>query len=283
MYEEIIYEVEDPVATVTFNRPDRLNALTARTQVEFKHALVRAERDERAVGIVVTGAGRAFSAGADMQALSQIAEAGEIGRDESLAALESETRDREVDPELRITWSIIPSIRKPVIAAINGPVAGMSFAIASLCDLRFASDAAVFTTSFSQRGLVAEHGLSWTLSRLVGPSKALDLLWTARKFGAEEAERMGFVDRVLPADELLPAARDYITGLARSCSPTSIMVMKRQVYLHMVRTLSDAMDESNRLMAESLSRPDFREGVASFMEKRSPNFERVKTDQHSSR
>lgn len=278
MYEEIIYEVDDPVATITFNRPDRLNALTARTQVEFKHALVQAEKDERVVGIVVTGAGRAFSAGADMQALSQIAEAGAIGRDESLVVLESETRDRDVDPELRVTWSIIPSIGKPVIAAINGPVAGMSFAIASLCDLRFASESAVFTTSFSQRGLVAEHGLSWTLSRLVGPSKALDLLWTARKFGADEAEKMGFVDRVLAADALLPTVRGYIADLSKNCSPTSIMVMKRQVYLHMVRTLSDAMDESNRLMAESLGRPDFREGVASFMEKRPPNFERVKTD-----
>lgn len=277
MYEEVMYEVDDPVATITFNRPDRLNALTARTQVEFKHALVQAEKDERVVGIIVTGAGRAFSAGADMQALSQIAQAGEMVNDETLAELEADTRGRDIDPEMRVTWSIIPSIRKPVIAAINGPVAGMSFAIASLCDLRFASAEAVFTTSFSQRGLVAEHGLSWTLARLVGPSRALDLLWTARKFGAEEAERIGFVDRVLPAGDLLSAARDYIVELAKNSSPTSIMVMKRQVYLHMVRTLSDAMDESNRLMAESLGRPDFREGVASFLEKRPPDFDRVKT------
>ena len=275
MYEEIIYEVDDPVATITFNRPDRLNALTARTQIELRHALVQAERDERAVGIVITGAGRAFSAGADMQALSQIAEGSEIGRDEGLAALEKETRGRDVDPELKVTWSIIPSIRKPVIAAINGPVAGMSFAIASLCDLRFAAESAVFTTSFSQRGLVAEHGISWALPRIVGPSKALDLLWTARKFSAEEAERIGFVDRVLPDGELLQAARDYIGDLAERCSPASIMAMKRQVYLHLMRPLNEAMDESNRLMAESLARPDFREGVASFLEKRPPQFSRV--------
>lgn len=276
MYQEIVYEVDDPVATITFNRPERLNALTARTQVEFRHALVQAEKDESVVGIIVTGAGRAFSAGADMQALSEIAEAGEIGRDESLAGLEAETRDRDVDPELKVTWSIIPSIRKPVIAAINGPVAGMSFAIASLCDLRFAAEGAVFTTSFSQRGLVAEHGLSWSLPRIVGPSKALDLLWSARKFDAAEAERIGFVDRVLPPEGLLTAARDYIVELSQRCSPTSIAVMKRQIYLHLMRPLHEAMDESNRLMAESLSRPDFREGVASFLEKRPPNFERVR-------
>lgn len=277
MYEEVLYDVVDPVATITLNRPERLNALTARTQVELKHALIRAEGDERVVGIVLTGAGRAFSAGADMQALSQIADAQRMERDESLAALEAETRAREVDPEFKITWSFIPSIRKPVIAAINGPVAGMSFAIASLCDLRFAAEGAVFTTSFSQRGLVAEHGISWTLSRLVGPSRALDLLWTARKFDATEAEHIGFVDRVFPPDELLPATRDYIVELAARCSPTSIMEMKRQVYLHMMRPLNEAMDESNRLMAESLARPDFKEGVASFLEKRPPNFARIKT------
>lgn len=275
MYDEIIYETSDPVATITFNRPDRLNALTPRTQAEFKHALVQAERDERIVGIIVTGAGRAFSAGADMQALNQVAQGGSMDQDESLARLEDETK-RPVDPEFRITWGIIPSIRKPVIAAINGPVAGMSFAIASLCDLRFAAEGAVFTTSFSQRGLVAEHGLSWSLPRIVGPSKALDLLWSARKFDAAEAERIGFVDRVLPPDQLLTAAREYIVELAERCSPTSIMEMKRQVYLHLMRPLDAAMDESNRLMAESLARSDFREGVASFLEKRPPSFQRVK-------
>lgn len=275
MYEEVLYDVSDPVATITFNRPDRLNALTARTQAEFRHALVQAENDERVVGIVVTGAGRAFSAGADMQALSAIADRAGFEEDTSLADLEEDIRGRETAPEFKVTWSIIPSIRKPVIAAINGPVAGMSFAIATLCDIRFAAEGAVFTTSFSQRGLIAEHGLSWSLSRITGPSKALDLLWTARKFDADEAFRIGLVDRVVPPDELLPAARDYVAELARNCSPTSISIMKRQVYLHMMRPLNEAMDESNHLMADSLARPDFKEGVASFLEKRPPDFQRI--------
>jgi enoyl-CoA hydratase/carnithine racemase len=171
VYEEILYDIEDPVATITFNRPDRLNALTARTQVELKHALIRAESDERVVGIVLTGAGRAFSAGADMGTLGQIARAGKIEKDEGLAKMESESRGRNVDPEFGVTWSFIPSLKKPVIAAVNGPCAGMSFAIAAMCDLRFASGKALFTTSFSQRGLIAEHGLSWILPRLVGPSR----------------------------------------------------------------------------------------------------------------
>ena len=275
MYEEIIYEVEDPVATITINRPERLNALTARTQVELKHAMIAAERDERVVGIVLTGAGRAFSAGADMRTLGEIAERRAVGQDATLAQLEAESREREVDPEFRVTWSFIPSLKKPVIAAVNGPCAGMSTAIATMCDLRFASESAVFTTSFSQRGLVAEHGLSWMLPRLVGPAKALDLLWSARRVDAREAERLGLVDRVVPGDELLATARGYTEDLAAHASPTSIMVMKRQVYLHLMRPLHEAMEDTNRLMAESLRRDDFREGVASFVEKRAPAFPRV--------
>ena len=272
MYEEIIYEVADPVATVTINRPERLNALTARTQVEIKHAMIAAERDERVVGIILTGAGRAFSAGADMRSLAEIAERRAVDQDETLAQLEAECRGREVDPEFRVTWSFIPSLKKPVIAAVNGPCAGMSTAIATMCDLRFASDSAVFTTSFSQRGLVAEHGLSWILPRLIGPAKALDLLWSARRVDAQEAERLGLVDRVVPGDELLPTTRGYIEDLARNSSPASIMIMKRQVYLHLMKPLHEAMEDTNRLMAESLTRDDFREGVASFVEKRAPAF-----------
>jgi len=275
MYEEIIYEVADPVATITINRPARLNALTARTQVEIKHAMIAAERDERVVGIILTGAGRAFSAGADMRSLAEIAERRAVDQDDTLAHLEAESRGREVDPEFRVTWSFIPSLKKPVIAAVNGPCAGRSTAIATMCDLRFASDSAVFTTSFSQRGLVAEHGLSWILPRLIGPAKALDLLWSARRVDAQEAERLGLVDRVVPGDELLPTTRGYIEDLARNSSPASIMIMKRQVYLHLMKPLHEAMEDTNRLMAESLTGDDFREGVASFVEKRAPAFPRV--------
>ena len=278
MYKELLYEVAGPVATISINRPDRLNALTDRTQVELKHALIQAEKDERVVGIILTGVGRAFSAGADMRSLGQIAASGKIEQDEDLSNLRAESGGRETDPEFSVTWSFILSIPKPVIAAVNGPCAGMSFVIAALCDMRFASEKAVFTTSFSQRGLIAEHGVSWILPRLLGPSKALDLLWSARKFDASEAERLGFVDRVVPHEDLLDEARAYIENLARSCSPTSMMIMKRQVYLHLMRPLNEALEESNNLMADSLRRDDFKEGVASFVEKRSPAFPRVNID-----
>ena len=143
MYQELIYEVAEPVATISFNRPDRLNALTGRTQVELKHALIQAEKDERVVGIILTGVGRAFSAGADMKSLGEIAASGTIEEDEGLSDLRAESGGRETEPEFSVTWGFIPSISKPVIAAVNGPCAGMSFVIAALCDMRFASEKAL--------------------------------------------------------------------------------------------------------------------------------------------
>src|SRR6185369_15458680 len=134
---------------------------------------------------------------------------------------------------------------------------------------------ASFTTSFSRRGLVAEWGSSWILPRLIGPSNALDLLYSARKIDAEEASHMGLVNRVVAGSELLPFARNYVQDLAANCSPTSIMIMKRQVYQHLTETLGHAEKEALRLMIESFRRPDFREGVMAFLDKRPPKFERV--------
>ncbi len=278
MYQEILYEVKEPVATIHFNRPDRLNAFTNRMLDELRHALAEAERDERVVGIVITGSGRGFSAGMDMQSLGATAAGGQL-RDagEDRSALAANPGDPSMGPDFEVTWGYLLKLRKPLIAAVNGPCAGLGFVIAMLCDLRFASENARFTTSFAQRGLVAEHGVSWVLPRLIGSSRALDLLWSARKFEATEAERLGVVDRVVPAEQLLEAARGYIEELAERCSPTSIMLMKQQVYRHLMLPLGEAMRESNKLMAESLGRPDFKEGVASFVEKRPPVFERIRT------
>jgi enoyl-CoA hydratase/carnithine racemase len=273
MYEQILYEVKEPIATITLNRPERLNALTGRMLDEMRHALDQAERDERVVGMVLTGNGRGFSAGMDMQALGATAAGGTLGAEvQGAPSLQADPGDKGMGPEFGVTWGYLLTIRKPVIAAVNGPCAGLGFVIALLCDMRFASEQARFTTSFSQRGLVAEHGISWALPRLIGSSRALDLLWSARKVDAAEAERIGMVDRVFPADSLLAETRAYLENLATTCSPTSLMVMKQQVYRHLMVPLGEAMQESNRLMAESLGRPDFKEGVASFVEKRPPRF-----------
>jgi enoyl-CoA hydratase/carnithine racemase len=275
MYEQILYEVEEPIATVTLNRPDRLNAWTDRMGEEVRHAMAAAERDERVVGIILTGAGRGFCAGADLQGLNALS-AGEGRPGGGGPRLESDPGDPSMRPSYGAGYTFLAALRKPVLAAINGPCAGMAVPMSLFCDLRFASDRATFTTAFVRRGLIAEWGISWALPRLVGPAHAMDLILSGRKIDAAEATRMGLVNRVVAHDDLLKVAREYVADLAQSCSPASMMVMKQQVWRDLEEPLSHAHAQAVRLMGESFGRPDFREGVRSFLEKRPPKFPRVK-------
>ncbi len=274
MYEQILYDVTDPMATIKLNRPEALNAWTNRMGAEVKHAVAAAEADKRVVAIVITGAGRGFCAGADLKGLQDISAGGELDAVPAELA-DASPGDPEADEDFRGTYTYLLSVRKPVIAAINGPIAGMAVPIALACDIRFASDTALFTTAFSRRGLVAEWGLAWLLPRLVGPAHALDLLFSARRVDAEEAYRLGLVNRVLPSDSLMSFVCEYVDDLARNCSPASMMIMKRQVYEQLSERLGPAEQDAIRLMIESFKRPDFREGVMSFVEKRDPKFDRV--------
>ena len=274
MYEQILYSVEDPVALITLNRPERLNAWTDRMGDELRHAIARAEADKSVVGIVLTGAGRGFCAGADLKGLQAIT-VGERERSGAAAELAADPGDAEMGASFRKHYSYLLSVRKPIIAAINGPCAGMAMPIALFCDLRFAAESATFTTAFVRRGLIAEWGLAWTLPRLVGSAHALDLLLSGRKIDAREAERIGLVNRVLSDERLVPHCVDYVRELAANASPASMMVMKRQVYQQLTAELGPACDEAVKLMVESFSRPDFKEGVQSFLERRPPKFPRV--------
>src|SRR4029453_4485578 len=248
MYQETTYEVAEPVATITLNRPHALNAWTTRMGAEVKHALAEAENDARVVGIVVTGAGAGFCAGADLNDLKAITEGGRQA--EPPAALAADPGDAAMT-SFRGSYTYIASIRKPVIAAINGPVAGMAVPIVLACDLRFASDRASFTTSFSRRGLVAEWGVSWLLPRLVGTAHALDLLFSARRIDAAGAARIGLVNRVPPPAGPLPFLRPHAEGLAAHSSPTLMAMMKRQVGQPWTAELDAAEQEAVRLMLES--------------------------------
>ena len=273
MYEQIRYEVDEPVATITLNRPEALNAWTTQMGAEVRHAVAEAEKDPAVVGIVLTGAGRGFCAGADLNMLAGIADSGAGAAGQ--ATLSADPGQADWGDDLRGEYTYLLSVPKPIVAAINGPVAGMGVPIVLACDLRFMAAEAVLTTSFSQRGLVAEWGISWLLPRLAGPAVALDLLFSSRKVKGEEAERLGLVIRVMPAAEVLAAAQDYVRELAARCSPTSMAIMKRQVYQQLHAGLGPAEREAQALMVESFGRPDFREGVSSYMEKRPPKFERL--------
>lgn len=273
MYEQIKYEVDDPVATITLNRPEKLNAWTQRMELEVKHAMAAAEQDPKVVVIILTGAGRGFCAGADLNMLSDIA--GGRGPGSGGVDLTADPGDSAMGPSFRGTYSYFPSIAKPIIAAINGPVAGMAVPISLFCDLRIASERATFLTAFVRRGLIAEWGVSWILPRLVGPARALDLLLSSRTVAAAEALELGLVNRVVPHEGLMEEARAYAVDLATNCSPRCMQIIKREVYQHLEQTHEKAESEAVRLTLESFQTPDFAEGVAAVLQRRPPNFPRL--------
>ena len=279
MYEQIRYDVTDPVATITLNRPEALNAWTGKMGHEINDALERAQADKRVVGIVITGEGRAFCAGADMNTLDDLSAGGSNGSaGDDAASIDLIEQSAEPDGEFTGQFPYLMTIEKPIIAAVNGAVAGMAYPFSLCCDLRVGTENSLFLTAFAQRGLIAEWGLSFLLPRLVGPAVALDLLMSSRRVKGEEARELGLLNELVEPDALLPWCNDYITRLAQRCSPASIAVMKRQAYSELHVGLGAAERHAGQLMGESFGRPDFREGVKSFLEKRNPEFARIGKD-----
>jgi len=281
--QETLYEVVKRVATITLNRPDKLNAWTAVMEQEVRAAMAEAERDENVRVIVLTGAGRGFCAGADMSLLSTVATKGLDAAQRAQAvqagtasgpgsASGSGSGGGSARADFQKKYSYFPAMSKPVIGAINGPAVGLGLVIALYCDLRFASDAARFSTAFARRGLIAEYGMAWMLPRLVGHANALDLLFSARLIDAAEAFRMGLANQVYPLDAFQEKVREYAAELAANVSPRSLRVIKRQVYDAMFQPLGEAFEIAEREMLASLQCEDFKEGVAHFVEKRAPVF-----------
>jgi enoyl-CoA hydratase/carnithine racemase len=271
-YEQILFDVRDRVATITLNRPDKLNAWTATMGDEVRAAMYAAEADEQVRVIILTGAGRGFCAGADMSLLSDIAAQGLADPNHALAHHTTGEQREGIAPDFQRKYSYFPSLKKPVIAAVNGPAVGLGLIISLYCDLRFASDTARFGTAFARRGLIAEYGVAWMLPRLIGPANALDLLLSARIIDAAEARAMGLVSKVVPADTFMDEVRAYAAGLARGVSPRSMAVIKQQVYNGFFQSLEQATIAAEQAMIDSLKSEDFREGVAHFLEKRQPAF-----------
>lgn len=263
------YDVRDGVATITLNRPERLNAWTGRMHTEYRWCLQRAEEDPDVRVIVVTGAGRGFCAGADARALEGHVEKG--GYDPGT----SEDIPRPgfgVRPEFDADFAYHFGLSKPTIAAINGPAAGVGLVLACFCDIRFAAAGAKLTTAHGRLGLPAEYGLSWLLPRLIGASRAMELLLSSRIFTAEEAFEFGLVHRVLLPEELLRAVYEYAALLVHRVAPSSLRVTRRQVYTDLHRDVAASVAESRALLDEMMRGPDFREGVAAVLAKREPEF-----------
>ena len=265
-YEQIVVEIADGIAILRLNRPDRMNALTSVMEAELRAAMEACDKDNRIRVIILTGEGRAFCAGMDMDELEALAP------DDIRAAkwMRPYTMERRADYQSR--YGYFPSISKPVIAAVNGAAAGLGLIFALYCDIRFASDKAVFVTAFSRRGLIAEHGIAWILPRIVGPAHAADLLYSSRKIDAAEAMAMGLVNRVVPATTLMDEALAYAREMASLVSPRSVGVMKRQMAESPFQTLAEATQFANEEMEKSFKSDDFKEGVSHFVEKRTPHF-----------
>jgi enoyl-CoA hydratase/carnithine racemase len=271
-YEHITYEASEGIATCTLSRPEHLNAYTPRMGVELRDAMYAAAADDEVRAIILTGAGRGFCAGADMKLLGAFSGAGRMTQTEDLPKVSHPAPPAPIRPDFQTEYSYLLSIPKPIIAAINGPAAGVGFVFALFCDIRVAAASARMGAIFSRRGLIAEYGSSWILPRLVGLAHANDILFSGRLVGAAEAERMGLVSHVFDDADFQAEARSYARDLVQRSSPRSIRVMKRQIYEDQTNTLAQSVEVALREMHDSLASEDFREGVAHFLEKRYPRF-----------
>ncbi len=244
---------DDAVATVTLNRPERRNGWTPGLERRFYELLDQADADPAVRAVILTGAGRSFCPGVDSERLDTLA-------------------GSAMDLTGRTSPAYTYAFRKPLIAAINGACAGIGLVQALMCDVRFAARGTKFSTAFARRGLAGEYGITWLLPRMIGVERALDLLISGRTFDADEAQAMGLVSHVLEADQLLDAARAYARDLVAHCSPASMAMIKHQVLTDLDAPYDVGLRRAYRAMGYLVAGPDFREGIDSFLDKRTPQF-----------
>lgn len=269
------YERVGRVALVTLNRPHRGNAWTGRLDSELRWCLQTADLDSKVRTIVVTGAGQRFCVGGDSQALEKHAEKGTYdnglpGSDSDEPALA--TPGYGVDERFDFPFASHFGLQKPLIAAINGAAAGIGLALACFTDLRFASEGAKLTSAHGKLGLPAEYGLSWIMPRLVGVTRAMDILLTSRVVLAEEALEIGLINQVHPAEELLDKTLEYAERLASSVAAGSLLATRQQIYLDLHRDVGTSVSESVRLLSEMMSKDEYKQGVKALVTKQPPNF-----------
>jgi enoyl-CoA hydratase/carnithine racemase len=272
---EILYDLADGVATITLNRPEKLNALTPQMLGDFFAAVARAGADPAAKVILITGAGRSFSAGLDLGIIGTGAGGRVETHPDKLAGMGPQWGD-DIGPALAPYysggWPVLITCRKPTIAAINGPAFGWGFILSLHCDIRFAATSAMFNATFARIGVPGEKGSAWLLTRAIGQARAMDLLYTARRFDGTEAKALGLVNECLPDADLLPHALAYARHIATYSAPRSLAAMKAQVWTALDEDYSTAFAAADQEQDAATQTQDFREAFSSYREKRTPDF-----------
>lgn len=271
-FADIKYEKSERIATITFNRPEKMNAWTPKMGVETRTAMLDADRDPNVGAIIVTGAGRAYCAGADMGALSEISAGRATATGPAPAPSPHDEWLSQQRPDYRNQYSYVLGLSKPVIGAINGACVGLGFTTCLYQDIRIASENARMGLIFVQRGLAIEHGSSWMLPRIIGVARAVELAVTGRLVDAEEALRIGLVHRVVPQDKLMATAREVAGHIANNCSPLGVSEAKKLVWRHLFTDLATAVKEDDESMTMMTQSEDFKEGVRAFIEKRQAKY-----------
>lgn len=256
---EIVVERDGVVGWIRINRPERLNAFSETMRQEIEKGLIELEEDQSIRCVIITGAGRAFSTGGDMQVMAELTEKGD-----------AEAFNELVETGARIVRTI-DEMSTPVIAAVNGPAAGAGACLALAADLRIGSETASIGFTFLRVGLHPDWGGSYFLPRLVGPGRAAELILTGGMISAERAERYGIFSRVVPAGELEPAARDMALQVAAGPS-WLVAAAKRTLRRSLDSTLNEVLEAETTVQREAFEAPEFREGITAFLEKRAPRF-----------
>tara|TARA_B100001093_G_scaffold385801_1_gene371672 strand:+ start:1016 stop:1834 length:819 start_codon:yes stop_codon:yes gene_type:complete len=267
-YKVIEFNKCEQIATIALNRPDRLNAWTMRMHLEYRHALKAADEDASVRAIILTGNGKGFCAGADSRALEAVKQKGYGSADREQLVWPG----AGVSEDFRASFAYHYGLSKPVVAAINGPAAGVGLVIACYADIRFSVPGVKFTTSHGKLNFPAEYGLSWVLPKIIGLGRANDLLLTSRIFLSDEALGFGLINYLVPNDELIDRTRSYVKNMITTVSPRSLRETRRQIYKDLHRNIASSVEESEKLIVDMSKDRDFKEGLDAYLEKREPQW-----------
>lgn len=271
--DDVLYSVRNGVASITFNRPEKMNALTPQMLADVFHYVQQGAADDAVRVMVLSGAGRAFCAGLDLKVIGKgVSSSGLDAMGEKPTFQWGEDIGPALDRFYAHGWGDFITSRKPIIAAINGPIFGWGFILSLHCDIRFAARSALFNATFARLGIPGEKNAAWLLTRLIGPAKAADLLYTARRFDGAEAEALGLVNAAYDDDALMDKVTQYAEGIAANSAPRSLAAIKAQIWTAVDDPYCEGFRASDIEQDLATQTADFSEGYTSYTEKRAPEF-----------